>query len=237
MLLDHGADVNAKTMDDETPLHWATNEGVARILLEHGADPNAKDSYNRTPLQAAKRHPDIVHLLREHGADEHGAKVKAHATPLYVASANGQLADALALLESGADANAKGIDQETPLPCTSNEGVARILLSYHADPNAQDCYDRTPLHRAVERGSAEVAEVLLDNGADLNPRNSVKRTPLHLASEAGHLDCIQLLLQRSSDVHARDCWGVTPFEIALAVHRHDVMQLLLEHGAVDHRTY
>jgi len=75
VLLDHSADVNAKTMDDETPLHWATNEGVARILLEYGTDPSAKDSYNRTPLQTAlaKQHPDVVHLLREHGADERGA--------------------------------------------------------------------------------------------------------------------------------------------------------------------
>jgi ankyrin repeat protein len=44
LLLEHGADVNAKTAY-ETALHLAAGEGhleIVKLLLEHGADVNAK---------------------------------------------------------------------------------------------------------------------------------------------------------------------------------------------------
>ena len=46
VLLDHGADVNAKeTLRGTTPLMWAADEGHAaavQFLIEHGADINAR---------------------------------------------------------------------------------------------------------------------------------------------------------------------------------------------------
>jgi ankyrin repeat protein len=57
LLLDHGADPNARNWDQVTPLHQAVrarNLAVTKVLLERGADPNAKDK-NRgsTPLRRA----------------------------------------------------------------------------------------------------------------------------------------------------------------------------------------
>ncbi len=43
--LERGADVDARRMDHDTPLHLASSYGrleVARLYLEHGADANAK---------------------------------------------------------------------------------------------------------------------------------------------------------------------------------------------------
>jgi len=239
VLLEHGADVHAKGMDGVTPLHWASNERVARILLDHGADPNAKDNFSRTPLREArvKRRPEVARLLLERGAEDYSADAMANITPLHTASATGQLADARELLQSGADVNSKGIDNNTPLHCASNERVARILLDHGADPNAQNSYNRTPLHEAVKSGRPEVAHALLDQGAEPNSPDIERRTPLHLASEAGYTDGVRLLLRRNSDVHARDCWGLTPFEVASANRRRDTMDVLSEHGAEDHRTY
>ena len=244
VLLEHGADANAKECHGETPLHWATDEGIVPILLKYGADPNAKDSYNWTPLDTAifSRQAKVARVLRENDAvaNEYSAGVETRDswnTPLHIASANGQLADARVLLENGADTNAKGKDEETPLHCTSDEGVARLLLHYGADPNAQNNFNWTPLHVAMMGEHTEVAIVLLDNGASLNSKDLNKRTPLHLACQKGYLDGVRLLLQHNSDVHAQDVWGMTPFHVASASRRHEVMQLLLDHGAVDHRAY
>jgi len=57
LLLEHGANANARGTDHSTPLHLMSirppNLDVARILLEHGADVDAEDEEGRTPLQVA----------------------------------------------------------------------------------------------------------------------------------------------------------------------------------------
>jgi len=44
--------------------------GVVRLLLEHGADVEAKNNVGETALQEAAdmEHDDVVELLREYGA-------------------------------------------------------------------------------------------------------------------------------------------------------------------------
>jgi ankyrin repeat protein len=57
LLLDRGADPNARNWDDVTPLHQAVrarNLAVVEVLLSRGADPNARDrSRGSTPLRRA----------------------------------------------------------------------------------------------------------------------------------------------------------------------------------------
>lgn len=45
---------------------------VAKLLLDRGADINAKDNKGQTALKQAKEkgHIDVVNLLRQHGATE-----------------------------------------------------------------------------------------------------------------------------------------------------------------------
>jgi ankyrin repeat protein len=53
LLIERGANVNAKAADGAVPLHEAARMGhvdVARLLLEHGADVNAKDNKGETPM-------------------------------------------------------------------------------------------------------------------------------------------------------------------------------------------
>eukprot|EP00966_Prymnesium_polylepis_P169453 3918084-Prymnesium_polylepis.1 len=56
LLVEHGADINAKAADGNSPLHLAAREGdpdAAEFLLDVGADPCQLNSQNQTPLDVA----------------------------------------------------------------------------------------------------------------------------------------------------------------------------------------
>ena len=57
LLIERGADVNARDRLWRRPLHWAATNGhrkVCELLLAAGADVNAKDRHGETPLGAAE---------------------------------------------------------------------------------------------------------------------------------------------------------------------------------------
>lgn len=55
-LLASGASVNARGLDDDTPLHDASSNGhvrLVKLLVEKGADINVKNKRGKTPLDVA----------------------------------------------------------------------------------------------------------------------------------------------------------------------------------------
>jgi hypothetical protein len=70
VLIDNGADVNAKDNDGWTALMYAAFSGyteTAEVLIDNGADVNAKDNDGLTALMIAEGNDqtEIVNLLRE----------------------------------------------------------------------------------------------------------------------------------------------------------------------------
>jgi ankyrin repeat protein len=74
LLLDKGADVNARNTSGFTPLHFLAanlhDRNLAEQLIQRGADVNARDQTGHTPLQAAiaVRNDEVAQTLRQHGA-------------------------------------------------------------------------------------------------------------------------------------------------------------------------
>jgi ankyrin repeat protein len=56
LLIEHGADVNAKNAFDSTALMWSVTEiEKVRLLVDHGADVNAASKQGNTALLLARR--------------------------------------------------------------------------------------------------------------------------------------------------------------------------------------
>jgi ankyrin repeat protein len=72
LLIELGADVEARDKDGQTPLHVASQAGpldIARMLIEHGAEVSAQDKIGQTPLHLASQagRLEIARMLIESG--------------------------------------------------------------------------------------------------------------------------------------------------------------------------
>ena len=134
------------------------------------------------------------------------------------------------------DVNAKlGFVEWAPLFAASRWGhvdVARVLLDYGADINAQDIHGQTALHWPSQEGHIKVVQLLLEHGGTLDVQaKHNNNTPLHLASKNGRLGVVRLLLDHGADVQVRNEADSTPFMLATQEKHDDVAQLLLDRGA------
>jgi ankyrin repeat protein len=75
-LIERGTDVNGRTKDGRTALHWAVQRGASaefvRFLFDHGADASLHDAEGATALSLAKskNRSRLSALLQKHGAKE-----------------------------------------------------------------------------------------------------------------------------------------------------------------------
>lgn len=134
--------------------------------------------------------------------DRDGSLLKAHSgdgwTPLHLAAFFGHPELAAALLDRGADVNARSTNsmKNTPLHAAAAGGnieLVRLLLERGADANATQERGWTALHAAAQSGNREMVEVLLAHGAHVNTRAENNQAALDLALTKGHQDIARLL--------------------------------------------
>lgn len=158
--------------------------------------------------------------------------------PAVVDAARNGDEDALrALIEGGADVNAREADGTTALHWASHRdllGAVDLLIRAGADVNAANDLGATALWAASENGSAPVVERLLAAGAD--PDKALRRgeTPLMIAARSGNPVVVSMLLEHGADPNAKGPRDQTALMWAAASRQPDVVAVLLEHGADVH---
>ncbi|KAJ7831653.1 hypothetical protein B0H13DRAFT_2371349 [Mycena leptocephala] len=115
LLLEHGADINARQGWFGSALNAASFRGhelISRLLLDNGADVNLQNEKCGSPLQLACSvgHEKIIQVLLDSGADVSalgGRYGNALQAALHAASSGGSENIVQLLLDNGADVNAK----------------------------------------------------------------------------------------------------------------------------------
>ena len=208
LLLDAGADVNARNSMGATPLLQAGREEQLAMLLAAGADPNVRTMRGSTALHETYHlGPSAIERLVAAGADVNARNSQLQ-TPLHFFAQRHDSAEVTRLLlAAGADANATDDEDRTPLHWAAsdqeNMAVFELLLEAGADVNAQDAEGMTPLYVAAEKNPARgVFEMLIAAGAAMDVMASGVDGLLAAAASNEHPAVVETLLAAGADANA-----------------------------------
>lgn len=162
LLLDHGADVNARDHEGATALHraaFASAINVIDVLLARGADIDARDPrWHSTPLGWS------VHT-GQHLSATRLAPVSRDVRSLAHSGRVERLAAVLAETPSLANEALRGVDNPVALFCLPDDEsqaaqIAALLLQHGADKTVRNKKGQTPAEVARFRGLDEAAQLL-----------------------------------------------------------------------------
>lgn len=179
LLIERGADLNARNANGRLPLHDCFELGhdnFAKVLLDAGAVPDV------CAAAAYGMHDRLRQILKSDPGQAND--LTTGESPLGWAVYGKHPVSAMILFEHGAIADHPPYDSYAwrPAAMVASTAVAPILLQHGANPNWHDANGDTPLHRVLKTrivvDPAEFVKVLLAAGADASLRNADGRTAL-----------------------------------------------------------
>ncbi|MEC4176672.1 ankyrin repeat domain-containing protein [Adlercreutzia sp. R7] len=229
LLLEAGADPNARVHNGLFPLYTAAESGYYRIvedLIAHGADINQVTPKNCTALlnAAEEGHLSTVRCLLAHGADPSIAN-KAGGTPSSNAERYGHYSVA-AFLEN---ASRPG-DLETLLARSS------VLRDFALmDDNIRQEAGLPPsLAKAIMLGDSQLVAKAIAAGANVNERDTYNNTivtPIVEAARQRSQEILDILLKAGADPNFAQANGETALGLAAQNSDYSIAATLLDAGA------
>ena len=233
ILVEHGADIDAKGRLGGNAMQAASYNGQAKIvafLLRKGADVNSYGGEYGTALIAAcctfgeeEEALETAKVLITNGADvnylgEH------HGSALYAAAFRGYHTVIRLLIEARADVNTWNDPMKAPLVAT-NHGrendmeIANLFLDKGADISASESL---AVKMASMFGTKEMVTFFVNNHASLRKSES-GFTALHAAAMYARADIADTLIAFGVDVDSHHCLLGTPLHFACSKEAEEVI--------------
>jgi ankyrin repeat protein len=177
-----------------------------RVLVNHGANVNARSADLRTPLMIAARRPGnlaTVKLLLDRGANPNpNTNPSTESSPLVEAATGADAAIMEALLSKGADAKAAAQPALTMAATFQCAKCLALLVAKDLDKKAYSA----ALPDVASMADAKSLRIMLEHGAEVDAFDPLGRTPLMyaVASDALPLDVVKLLVEKGANVNAID---------------------------------
>ncbi len=181
---------------------------IVQLLVQHGADINAKDNYGKTALIIAlhAQHTEIARYLLAHDANSH-AKDILNNTALMHAAYRGYTHIVQRLIAKGQDINAQNILNDTALMQAARGGHQAVIECLFDNGikniDAINIYNVTALMCAVGNRHIEVTQYLINQGADINLQNEHGEAALFWAVYNTDIPLMKLLLANKANIHAQ----------------------------------
>lgn len=231
---------------------------IVRLLVEHGADVNAKgERQSVLHLLCSHGDVENIKLVLDKGVNVH-AKDFRGATALHYACGAGNFEIIKLLLAKGAKVNAQDNEAATPLHwSTHRPDVIEFLIQSGANVNAETDTRETALSRAAAHGQAKTVALLRRHGAKLDifaacdlhetdevvrifltdPRQRLRAEQpysggalLIVAIERGYIDIVKALIDNGIKIQADEDGQCETLNRAIRCGRREIVDLLLKKG-------
>ena len=260
LLLDHGADPNAKEAicQGGFSLRDAAGKGfieIVQLLLDHGANPDHWVDSSGNALWASQQYPKILHLLYSYGgtmelqvyAHAHRIDVIAEVLKLQPSRANEVLpfgwddhgSEELALhimrlaIRYGARFE-KASEWNLRWTALKYPKVYRLLQQHGANPDLSLLGIAGDMRRRYKDAEGQlrlIAFLVEECGANVNYRNDEGITPLAAAAREGYRDIVEYLLSKGANPNLDAPDWAKPLSIAEHRGHADIANLLRGHTA------
>ena len=180
---------------------WAGQMATAQLLIQHEADIEAKTYRGYTPLHVAVvlGHHEVVRLLLAHGADVN-TKARRDISVLTTAIMWNRVAIVQMLLENNVNLEVSYCDI-TPLGEAAHRGHSEManLLLQHGAKIESAVGEISPLWLAAVQDHHQLVRLLLEHGADIEAEGQKGETVLAVAIRLHRKAVVQVLLEHNPD--------------------------------------
>lgn len=238
LLINKGADVNARNKEGSTPLSIAVQKNdipTVRLLTSKGADIHTQDTNGYSPLMIALAGSQemMEAMINSNNAISQDSEGN---TPLHIALINdAPLEKVQYLISLTDDVNIRNRDGNSPLFISvlkNRQKVGEMLLTKKADIFATNTNNNSPLRLALKYGG--IVQDWIITSKTIKSTDGSGNTVLHYAAEWQYGDAINFLLTKGAKISAKNANGETPLFSAAKTNNPQIIQIIVDGGADIH---